>query len=86
MSNDKHSNYIDTTTSTKAIKYILPIECSVLSSTPDASPIVDSNAESEELLLSTYSLTCKYRERTKIYCYTCKNKNYTGTTGTKISG
>lgn len=51
MSNDKHSNEIDATTSTTAIIYILPIGYSVLSSTPEASPILDSYAESEKLLL-----------------------------------
>ena len=46
----------------------------MLSSTPDAFPVVDSNAESEELLLSTDLLTCKYRQRTKINDYACKKK------------
>ena len=51
----------------------------MLSSTPDAFPVVDSNAESEELLLSTDLLTCKYRQRTKINDNACKKKrnNYT---------
>lgn len=41
---------------------IFPIECSVLSSTPDAFPVVDSYAESEKLLLSTDLQTCKHRQ------------------------
>ena len=79
-----YSNEIDTATTT-AINYILPIECSVLSSTPDASPEVDSYAESKELLFSTDLLTCKYRENTNLskLLLIHATKNYTGTTRTK---